>query len=258
MRPLVVVEVNGFVNGINDLICAAETYSLEEFVLYSVVYPLGLWVVCGFTRFGHADFNAMALKQLDIFGADVLDSTVGVVYEVTPFVISNAFESHLESVYGVCSLKCRTYTPTDDFLCEGIKDKGEEAERVMIGIHPYCNVGDVADPQLVGPGGYQVLDDVGVCGKAVSGVGGAWLAHLLADFQIVSVHDVQKHVTPNGAIPVKGAAVHIPQLYAAYSRILAPDGADIVQCHVLTYSTVQHDGLVMLVIGLLCDAKQCA
>ena len=58
----------------------------------------------------------------------------------------------------------------------------------MIGTLPRCDISDITYPQLVGPGGYKVLYDVGICGESVPGIGGAGPAYLTADFQVISVH----------------------------------------------------------------------
>lgn len=58
----------------------------------------------------------------------------------------------------------------------------------MIGTLPHCDISDITYPQLVGPGGYEILYDVWICGESVPGIGGAGPAYLMAHFQVVSVY----------------------------------------------------------------------
>ena len=167
--------------------------------------------------------------------------------------------SHLQSLDAVGRLKGRGNAPAEDALAVGVHDDGEEHEGVALGRGRvfYLNVGDVADPDLVGTQGDDALDEVRVGRQVVAGVRRAGRPRAVAQVQSPLVKNAAERIAPYAELLGKVRLIHPPQLVCAYLRVFLPYTKHVLDHELCQCETLVQNLLVTLVKGLSCHAGQC-
>ena len=259
VRPFRVVELHRFAQCLSYLPQAGEGLSMQQLVLDSAVDAFGHRVVLRIAVLGHAGDDVVGFQHVDVCRAGVLGATVGVVDQGVREAFGKGLESHLQSLDAVGRLKGRRHVPTEDALAVGIHDDGEEHEGVALGRGGvfYLNIGDVADPDVVGPQGDNALDEVGVGRQVVAGVRGADRPHPSPQIEPALVHDAAERVAPHTVFIGEPPLVHPPQFVRAYLRVFLPRLKHELNHELLQCKALEQSVLVPLVKGLSCHTGQC-
>ena len=171
-------------------------------------------------------------------------------------VVANALHGHAEGLHRISRVEGRADAPTDDLLAVRVEDERQVAEAVAGPAIAHHDVGDVADPQLVGRRGDEVLDEVLVRREPVGGVRRARLPDAPAHLQAVLVDDAAEAVAADWVVAAELALVHEPQLHPADSRGLFANLHDVLQGELLAGRPRERRAVVVLVVCLLALAKQ--
>ena len=169
-----------------------------------------------------------------------------------------ASQCHFQSFDRVCGVQSGPHTPSDNFLCVSVQYQRQIAEAIMFLIIPYGDIGDVADPNPVRCVWNKVLYQIRVNGESMCGIGRAGLTHPLPHLQPIFVHNALKTVATQGITSIEKAAVHVPQLGSTYTRVFLADVLYERNSKFFLGGIAQNGVLVILIIGLLSNAKQLA
>ena len=198
-------------------------------------------------------------QNLNIIGTGILRAAVGVVDEGLIEAFGQRGYGYCKRLDAVCGLKGRRHAPAEDLLAVGIHEDGQEAECVAQtgrGVF-HLDVGDVADPYLVGPRGNYALDEVGVGRQVVSGVRCSGRPLDVPDAQPALVHDAAEGIAPDAVLVAEAVAVHPPQFIHAHHRILLPYFKNILDNKLFQCQSAEQQVVVPLVKGLSCHTSQC-
>jgi len=259
VRTLFVVELHRLAHGVSHLPDAGECFSVQQLVLDGAVDALGHGVILRVTVLGHAWDDAVGVEHFDVCRAGVLRAAVGVVDECVGKAFWQGHYGHLQCFDTVCCLQCRSHAPAQDALAVGVHDDGQEHEAVTrrrVGVF-YLDVGDVADPDVVGPRGDYALDEIGVGRQVVARVRRAGCPRPPSQVQLALVHDAAEHIAANPVFLGKPADVHPPQFVHPYLRVFRPHPKHKLHHKLLDGETGKQRFLVPLVKGLSCHTGQC-
>lgn len=167
-------------------------------------------------------------------------------------VVANAPLGHAEDLHRISRVEGRA----DNLLAVRVEDERQVAEAVAGSAIAHHDVGDVADPQLVGRRGDEVLDEVLVRREPVGGVRRARLPDAPAHLQAVLIDDAAEAVAADWVVAAELALVHEPQLHPADSRGLFANLHDVLQGELLAGRPRKRRAVVVLVVCLLALAKQ--
>ena len=197
-------------------------------------------------------------QNLNIIGTGILRAAVGVVDEGLIEAFGQRGNGYCKRLDAVCGLKGRRHAPAQDTLAVGVHDDGQEAECVAQtgrGVF-HLDVGDVADPYLVGPRGNYALDEVGVGRQVVAGVRGADRPQPSPQIEPALVHDAAERVAPHTVFIGEPPLVHPPQFVRAYLRVFLPRLKHELNHELLQCKALEQSVLVPLVKGLSCHTGQ--
>jgi len=238
---------------------AGKRLSVKQFVLDGVVDTLSHRIVLRVTAFGHAGSDMTACEQADVIGTGILTATVGVVDERCVKVVRKRTYGHLQRLDAVSSLKRRSDIPAHNALAIGIHDDCQETEAIaQTGYRVlYRNIGDVADPNLVGAGWYHILHEVRIRRQVVAGVRCARCTLTVTDVQPTLVQDAAEHVATDAVLVIEAAFIYTPQIVGSHLRVLSPDFAHELHHKLLYRQTAEQQVVITFVEGLSCHTGQC-
>ena len=259
VRPLRVVELHRYAQSFCHLLQAGEGFSVQQLVLDCAVDALGNRVVLRIAVLGHAGDDVVGFQHVDVGCAGILRATVGVVDQGVREAFGEGLDSHLQSLDAIGRLKGRGNAPAEDPLAVGIHDDGEEHEKVALGRGGVFDfdIGDVADPYMVGPQGDNALDEIRVGRQVVAGVRRAGRPRAAAQVQPPLVKDAAERVAPHAVFVGEATLVHPPQFVRAYLRVFLPDTKHELNHKLLQSEALEQSVLVPLVKGLSCHTGQC-
>ena len=206
MQPLGVVDVGDeVVDAGPGVVDGLEGSGVELLGLEGLHEALGLGVVEGVARPRHADGDVVVGEALAVGEAGVLHAAVGVMDEAAPGRLAR-LERLVEGGHGERRAETAAEGPAHGLAREGVEDHREIGEGAG-----EMHIGDVGDPDLVGPGRRQPAHQVGHDGDSFRLAGRRDEEGLAAQGQqIVLAHKPQDFLGIHGLAPPAQARRHPP------------------------------------------------
>ncbi len=191
--------------------------------------------------------------------ACILAASVRVVDKVYIRLPFNAFQCHPEGFERVGRLQCGSHAPPDYLFCVCIHYQRQITE--TIGVIPvlYENIGYVTYPQLVRESRYKLPYQIGICRETMGGVRClGLLSRLLTYLHAVVIEHGQECISAYRFPLYELLLVQLKYLLPSDTRVFLADQDCKLQGKCPACSSCQGKVLIVLVIGLLCKAKQFA
>src|SRR4029077_2118774 len=156
----IVEETSDLPVGVGEVVVVGQVHLL---FFDGANQAFGVAIFAWFADRCHAEGDAESLQALDVVGGGILDALIGMV---------QLRHGHDQGTFEGCQreplVEIASQVPTAQRAGEDVHE-----DRQVNELTAETDVGDVGDPDLVGPGNFQALDQVGIAWEGMVAVGGA-------------------------------------------------------------------------------------